>query len=122
MLTLVLCQLSVFARAEEPNAESNEGGASGIIRGPYLQQGTASSMILRWRTAEPSGSVVKYGTLSDELSETAENKTVTTDHEVLISGLKPKVKYYYAVGNSEGMLSVLSKDSSIPWASEDERS
>ena len=33
----------------------------GLVRGPYLQVGTSSSMILRWRTRRPSSSVVRYG-------------------------------------------------------------
>ena len=35
--------------------------AATITRGPYLQQGTTNSLVLRWRTDVASDSFVRYG-------------------------------------------------------------
>src|SRR5262245_3332829 len=35
--------------------------APNLLRGPYLQMATPTNVIVRWRTAEPSSSVVRYG-------------------------------------------------------------
>mgnify|MGYP000529240613 CR=1 FL=1 len=75
-----------------------------ILRGPYLQLGTTSSMIIKWRTSEPSSSKVLYGTHSNNLHKSVILKERVTDHEVKIEGLKEHTKYYYAVGNEEEML------------------
>ena len=75
-----------------------------ILRGPYLQLGTTSSMIIKWRTSEPSSSKVLYGTHSNNLNKSVILKERVTDHEVKIEGLKEHTKYYYAVGNEEEML------------------
>ena len=35
--------------------------AQQVIRGPYLQQGTPTSVVVRWRTDVPTDSAVKFG-------------------------------------------------------------
>jgi len=74
-----------------------------VIRGPYLQSGTTSSMVIKWRTTDPTNSRVMYGTKSDHLNKTVALDKEVTDHEVLIEGLKAHTKYFYAIGNSEQM-------------------
>lgn len=68
-----------------------------LTRGPYLQQGTPNSMIVRWRTDLASDSRVRYGTSPGSLTLVADDPTVTTEHIVRITGLTPATKYYYAV-------------------------
>jgi acid phosphatase type 7 len=36
--------------------------ATTIVRGPYLQMATPTSMVIRWRTDNTEASVVSYGT------------------------------------------------------------
>ena len=69
-----------------------------IIRGPYLQQGTESSIIIRWATIAPVQGRVWYGTTPGRLSSTLEETTITCEHQVEVSGLTPDTKYYYSVG------------------------
>ena len=71
-----------------------------IIRGPYLQQGTESSIIIRWATDAPVQGRVWYGTEPDRLSSTFEETITTCDHKVELSGLTPDTKYYYSVGTA----------------------
>lgn len=69
-----------------------------IVRGPYLQTGTPTSVIVKWRTPLPGLSTVAFG-----LSETALTDTVTsglgcqTDHEVKLAGLLPNTTYHYRI-------------------------
>ncbi|MEY2411306.1 MAG: acid phosphatase type 7, partial [Verrucomicrobiota bacterium] len=58
------------------------GDAATLQRGPYLQAGTASSMILRWRTDQPGDSRVRIGATASNLIAEIINPNVTTEHLV----------------------------------------
>lgn len=73
----------------------------GVIRGPYLQNGTDTSMVIRWRTLERMGTRVKIGTSPDNLATIVDSTGFTTDHEVLVTGLQPDTKYYYGIGTAD---------------------
>src|SRR5689334_3575848 len=66
-----------------------------LLRGPYLQLATPNSIVIRWRTEEPSSSVVRYGPAPGTglVSEVAAG--VTKEHIVLIPGLTPNTRYFY---------------------------
>ena len=72
-----------------------------IVRGPYLQKGTDSGIIIRWATDAPVQGQVCYGKTPDSLSLILEETTTTCDHKVELSGLTPDKKYYYSVGTKE---------------------
>ena len=74
--------------------------AAAVTRGPYLQMGTSSSIVVRWRTDTPTNSRVAYGTAVGNLAGNADNNTVTTEHEVLVSGLTPDTRYFYSIGST----------------------
>lgn len=71
-----------------------------ITRGPYLQMGTPESIVVRWRTDNPTDSRVQYGTDPQNLSQTVDVNGSTREHEVKLTGLSPQTRYYYAIGNS----------------------
>jgi len=73
-----------------------------VLRGPYLQSGTPTSAIIRWRTDVPTDSRVQFGT--SNLTFTAGNPLVTTEHIVTINGLSPGTKYFYSIGDASGAL------------------
>ncbi len=79
-------------------------GESIVIRGPYLQIGTSSNIVIRWRTSELTDSHVWVGTAPGSLTLAASDPVLDTNHEAVISGLSPATKYFYAVGSSEGVL------------------
>ncbi|WP_114782243.1 InlB B-repeat-containing protein [Botryobacter ruber] len=100
-----------------PYSGSNGSGTAGIpltvsftissirlTRGPYLQMGNQTAMTLRWRTSEPTDSRIEVGTTFGTYSFSATNPTVTTEHEVRISGLSPGTRYYYRFGSSSQIL------------------
>jgi len=73
---------------------------SAPIRGPYLQRGSPTSMVVRWRTALAGDSRVRYGLDPAALTLVADVATVTTEHVVTLTGLAPQTRYYYSVGTS----------------------
>ena len=71
-----------------------------VTRGPYLQIGTPNSTIVRWRTDTASNSRVSIGTTQGNLTSNFDNATLTTEHEIVVSGLSPATKYFYSVGST----------------------
>jgi hypothetical protein len=75
-------------------------GEAPVVRGPYLQLGTPTSVIVRWRTSAGTDSVVRYGATENNLDQSTRVSMLTTEHEVQLSGLSPDTKYYYSIGSS----------------------
>ena len=84
-------------------AEGAVDEAQTVVRGPYLQSGTPSSVIVKWRTDEATDSLVRYGLAPDGLELSATNSTSTTEHAVQLTGLSADVKYFYSVGSSSAL-------------------
>ncbi|MCZ6594159.1 MAG: metallophosphoesterase, partial [Bacteroidetes bacterium] len=75
-----------------------------VTRGPYLQVGTPTSLIVRWRTDLSTNSVIRYGSSLESLNLTVEDLQLLTDHEVQITSLSPDTKYYYSIGTTSKTL------------------
>ncbi|MBI3447727.1 MAG: metallophosphoesterase family protein [Acidobacteria bacterium] len=71
-----------------------------ITRGPYLQLGTPTGVVVRWRTELPVAGIVHFGSSAADLSKEASEGAPTAEHVVPISGLTPASPYYYAVEGS----------------------
>jgi len=78
-----------------------------MVRQPYLQQTTPTSVVIMWRTDLASGtdSRVQYGANMSALDSLATGGASIPgsnggvyDHVVSITGLNPATKYYYNVG------------------------
>ena len=93
-----LCVAAVVFLAEPT------GAVVQLVRGPYLQNGTSSSIVVRWRTDSPSGSRVLYGSEPGSHATTFWDPTPTTEHIVTVAGLEPGERYYYAVGTADEVL------------------
>jgi calcineurin-like phosphoesterase family protein/purple acid phosphatase-like protein len=70
-----------------------------ILRGPYLQMGTASGLEVRWRTPLPEGGEVHFGTKADQLDQISTHQGQTRDHQVTLTGLQASTTYYYTISN-----------------------
>ena len=70
-----------------------------VDRGPYLQNMTSTSMVIKWRNDDTEMAQVRYGTSPDNLVELASKESGSIDHEVLLQNLKPDTRYYYKVNN-----------------------
>ena len=70
-----------------------------VTRGPYLQNATPHSIVIRWRTDVPTQSRVRYGRELNDISNVVSDANPTTEHEVTIDGLPPDTAYLYAAGD-----------------------
>lgn len=68
-----------------------------IIRGPYLQQPTTNSIVVRWRTNIPTETKVNFGTNINSKTNSASNNEITTEHILKIENLQADTKYYYEI-------------------------
>ncbi len=75
-----------------------------VTRGPYLQQQTEQSIIVRWRTDVATDSKVRFGTDSVVLNLSSSDGVLTTEHTVLVNGLSAATQYFYSVGSSAATL------------------
>lgn len=74
-----------------------------IVRGPYLQQGTSSSMLVRWRTNVPTDSEVRVHDWVG-FERVFSDATPTSNHAVRVTGLLPDTGYWYTAGTSERIM------------------
>lgn len=80
--------------------------ALALLRGPYLQMGTTSTMTVRWSTGALAKGQVRYDTVATNLTVTNPSAMVAsepvsatgvTDHQVTLRNLLPNKKYYYII-------------------------
>ena len=79
--------------------------AQQVIRGPYLHFSTTESVIVRWRTDSLTNSKIWYGQQLGNMTDSIVETTLTTEHQIEISGLSPNEKFYYSVGTTTQILS-----------------
>ena len=71
-----------------------------LVRGPYLQMQTDDGITIHWRTNTATDSVVHYGISVGNLSSMVVDFGITTEHEVVLTGLGADQQYWYSVGDS----------------------
>lgn len=76
-------------------------GSHMVTRGPYLQNATPGSITVRWRTAVPRPSRVRYGTAPNALTNEVSSSTMKTEHEATITGLATDTTYLYSIGDDQ---------------------
>ncbi len=86
------------ANSGTPGAQNNQYVQ--ITNGPVLEQVASNMAIVSWSTAQPSSSMVRYGTDPNALNQTAQAQWGTT-HRVTISGLKPNTHYFFEIMSSQ---------------------
>jgi hypothetical protein len=101
-LLVAVAELPTAAAA--PARETKPGIAAVLQRGPYLQQGSTTGIMVCWRTDVATSSRVFYGPGPGNLSQSAGTAALTREHRVLLTGLQPNTRYYYAVGSAGGIL------------------
>lgn len=75
-----------------------------VSRGPYLQAPSPSAITVRWRTDAPAMSRVTCGLSPDARTIQLTDLAAKTEHELRLGGLRPGVKYYYAIEGALGEL------------------
>lgn len=85
-----------------------EGVGPQIVRGPYLQNVTTTSAVVRWRTGSALSPAITLR-IKDESIDAGDGPVVGadeptsagTEHEVAIAGLRPGTNYEYSVGDEK---------------------
>jgi hypothetical protein len=77
----------------------SQNDASG--RGPYLQNASSTTMVIRWRSNQEAQGQVSYGINSGELTDVAHAAEISIDQEVLLANLAPNTRYYYKVSGDD---------------------
>lgn len=95
----LLTGMGALAQVDDPDATP-----AALLRGPYLQAGTGTSMVIRWRTDLATRSRVHFGTEAGKLDHVVNDSLLRTEHKVKISGLQPHTRYYYSFGSFKGVL------------------
>jgi phosphodiesterase/alkaline phosphatase D-like protein len=75
-----------------------------LLRGPYLQSATSTSIVIRWRTDQPATGRVSFGNAANSLNVNVDDNIVTTEHVVKLSGLQPGTRYFYSIGSTTEVL------------------
>jgi kumamolisin len=78
-----------------------------ITAGPTATA-SRNSTLIKWTTNVAANSVVRYGTSSGSLTNTASNGTLITAHSLTLSSLSRRTTYYYQVTSTAGSTSVSS--------------
>ncbi|MFT5250790.1 MAG: hypothetical protein ACI93P_002533 [bacterium] len=76
-----------------------DGIPPAIIRGPYLQTSTSTSVIIKWRSNTSTESIINYGTTLGNLINSEQDNTPKTNHEITLIGLLPNTKYFYEIAD-----------------------
>ena len=107
-------RFAVWARAIDNSGRSvvsatahlQAGDITGLrlVRGPYLQSGSTTSVVVRWRTDWFATTHAAFGTNPADLNQTVAASDQTIEHEVKLSGLRPDTKYYYSIGTPQHAL------------------
>lgn len=75
-----------------------------VSRGPYLQVVTPTSVIIRWRTDQPTTGRVWYGQAVNQLTASVREQQPTQEHVLTLTGLQPATRYAYAIGYDDTQL------------------
>ncbi|MPR32855.1 metallophosphoesterase [Salmonirosea aquatica] len=102
-LLLLVLATTVYGQAQRriptPSKKHLKGVQAELIRGPYLQKASPTSITVRWRTNVYDRSRVQYGPQPNEMEYFVDDSTLVSEHSIQLTGLKPNTKYYYTIGN-----------------------
>ena len=97
-VTVTLVQADLQGRGDLPQSRF---GTVNIDVGPYVQFTGSRTAVVRWDTPEARDSIVEYWTI-ESMSERAKDSSTTTTHEINLSDLQYRSRYYYRVGYTSG--------------------
>ena len=75
-----------------------------IVKGPYLINGTPTSIIIKWETNVPSTSKLHFRKSVQKTFDSIIDTNKTLFHEIKIFNLNPFTKYYYGIGSIDSLL------------------
>jgi phosphodiesterase/alkaline phosphatase D-like protein len=103
VLTVALAASATAAPKHEPKAQAVK-----ITDGPRVEGTGPTWAVIAWTTNTGGSSFVRYGTDSNNLTQTAKSayadndKTKAQNHRVHLKNLKPSTKYFFRVDSGQG--------------------
>ncbi len=85
-----------------------DAGPISVVRGPYLQNGTPSSAVVRWRTDQPTATQLWLGASTATLQPVVFDPTLRVNHAATATGLAAETTYHYAIGDANGLFATAS--------------
>jgi len=82
----------------------NETGQPVLLRRPYVQNPTPTSITIMWQTDLACSSRIVVGAAPGEEEFEIIDPALVRNHEVEITGLQPGQTYYYSIGTSDDVL------------------
>ena len=79
----------------------NTHAQNAFSRGPFLQNATAGSIHVIWRTTNAASTRVQYG-LTPAMDMESTDPVPVTNHVVTLAGLEPATTYYYQAWSENG--------------------
>jgi acid phosphatase type 7 len=96
MKLLISCLLLAFSLVS--NAQTT------LVRGPYINMNTTTSVHIHWNTNVATKSLVRFGLTPSALTQVVYKNQISIHHDVQITNLLPDTKYYYAIGTNTGFM------------------
>ncbi len=81
-----------------------------IVRGPYLQSQTDTSIVVMWRTDVPTASTLWIGAAPGNYSNFVVDTSQIVNHTLRFGSLSPSTQYFYAIGEGQRILSAQDQD------------
>jgi acid phosphatase type 7 len=78
--------------------------AQKLVRGPYLQMATSSSICVKIHLDTVLKAQIRYGETVDKLTDSLKSLKDTLDHDFKIKNLKPLKKYFYKIYVADKLL------------------
>ena len=97
-VTVTLIQTDLKGREILPRSRF---GTVSVDVGPYVQFTGSRTAVVRWDTPETHDSIIEYWTI-ESLGMRTKDSSATTTHEITLSDLQYRTRYYYRVGYTSG--------------------
>ncbi len=103
-IAVTVHQVSPFSSDLSFDCEVLAGdGPISVVRGPYLQNGTPSSAVVRWRTDQPCASQLWLGPIGGAMQSVFFDPTPRTEHAATAAGLPAETTFQYSIGDASGV-------------------
>jgi acid phosphatase type 7 len=86
-----------------------------LVKGPYLQNVTLTSIVVMWETEAPATSEVRYG-IDSTYGFVARGSNEVALHKITLENLEPGSRYHYAVHSVSGDQEGTSEDATFETA------
>lgn len=108
LTTGIILAGSMTASAKQGAKPTSKEQAVKITNGPRVEGVGPTWAVIAWTTNTGGSTVVRYGTDSNNLNETAKapyadnEKTKAQNHRVHLKNLKPNTKYFFVADSGQG--------------------